>query len=464
MVEKEFGKDWLMGFESVNKWFDSMKRSRDGREISKSQRTTNLSRIRLLVKFFRVGGDSKATPDSIIEWAKSFEEGVEVIDMLSLHGQWLQGLEVDGYEIRTKINRHGKITYPKLAKNSADQVTHSVLRGFFVRNGVRLPSSGKITNGRSLTKKNDSKFAIFRLDSEINMIVADYSQLRYFLGFVKNRDKIIAQCILSTSQDPIDILGLNVGFVRSQPERARLLWEGERTKTGEEFRVFFSKLVTADLRRYVANERSEASDDNALFVRKTIDRKTKEEKMIRVKPINLSENFKTASLKAGFGSGKGQNPFRPKRMRSIFSSACYQAKIDDNLRHIFMGHKGTISESYRELPVANLEMFYSEVEPYLSVYSDDSSKTQKELSKTQHELGEVKDTQTSTLKTINDFNMRLAKAEESNIDLREMVTGLNTQISEMMGEMRKEMEETVARAWEEIRDSYPGLTHEPEGE
>lgn len=406
MVEQKIENEWLLEFESVQKWFESLIRKRKGKDISIGMRTNYNSRIRQLVIFMRVGGDESANPDSILEWARG-NDPIKVVDMLNDHSRWLQGEKIKGYKIRSKIDRKGELKYPKMSQSSADQVTHGALRGFFTHNGLLLPGSGRIKNGRSVTKKNDANFAIFRIDPETNMVVSDYSQLRYFLGFLKNRDKIIALSMLNTSQDPVDILGLNIGFVKNQKDKPRLLWEGERTKTGEEFRVFFSESVTKDLKRYVENERGGAENDEPLFVRKQRDGKS-----IRLKPVNLSENFKSASHKSGFTKGSGQNPFRPKRMRSIFSSACYQAKIDDGARHIFMGHSGSISENYREMPVANLEQIYIKIEPFLAVYSEDMS----------GKLGEA--------------DKKSQQALDLALDLREENKKLNLELDGMRSEMK----------------------------
>ena len=90
-------------------------------------------------------------------------------------------------------------------------------------------------------------------------------------------------------------------------------------------------------------------------------------------PVNMTDSFHHASSKMGVLNDNTQNPYRPKRMRSIFSSACYQAKIDDGVRHIFMGHKNSVSEGYREMPPANLEQIYAKVEPFVSVFDEDKS-------------------------------------------------------------------------------------------
>jgi len=144
--------------------------------------------------------------------------------------------------------------------------------------------------------------------------------------------------MISTGQDSGDVLGLNIGFVTSHVNKSRLYWEGQRNKTYEEFRTFFSKEATEYVRKYVEQERKGASNDEPIFIRGNWT-KAGEEESDKPKPMtarNLGLNYFTAAEKMGIINGYTQNPLRPKRMRSVFSSACYQAKIDDGLRHIFL--------------------------------------------------------------------------------------------------------------------------------
>ena len=351
----------LAQFESYQQWYRSLaRRSRKG-EVSEKMRSNYDSVLRQLVKFFHseIDGDEKANPDTILEWARSVEPE-EVSDSLGTFERWLQGEEVEGYRKRNLV-RNERYAKPETAAQRAQ----GSARGFFTHNKLWLPRSSRKMKRRSVTKKNDVNYAIFKVDPDTNMVVQDYTQFRYFLSNLKFRDQTVALALLSTSQDTGDLLNLRIGFVEAQKHRARLLWEGSRIKTGEEFRTFFSKEATRFLRQYIEQEREGAKAEEPIFIR------------TNGKPLlqrNLSENFNAVAKKMGLlNNGDAQNPFRPKRLRSIFSSACYQAKIDDGAKHIFMGHAGTVSEKYREMPAANLELIYQQVEVFVTVYAEDRS-------------------------------------------------------------------------------------------
>ena len=241
----EIRNEWLESFEAQKIWYERIAdRSRKG-EMSASMRQTYNSNMRQLIMFWKAGGDVEANPDSILEWGKSVD-GRDIMKMLKNFSLWLQGKEIEGYERRDKPPR-GKY----LNQKSADAKAHGSIRGFFTHNQIWLPRMGKTNGGRAPTKKNDVHFSIFKIDpNNPSLIIKDYSQFRVFLGNLNSfRDQTIALCLLSTSQDTGDLLSLKIGFVKSQADRERLFWEGERIKTGEEFRVFFSKEATQHLRQ-----------------------------------------------------------------------------------------------------------------------------------------------------------------------------------------------------------------------
>ena len=145
------------------------------------------------------------------------------------------------------------------------------------------------------------------------------------------------------------------------------------------------RIITEDKIGYdgkvVVNERKEpiqiavmrkVEADEPLFVR-TMDQK--------ITPKQLSENCKNVALRMGLVNGKTQHPFRPKRMRSIFRSACSVAGIEKGFTTIFMGHKSDVSDGYMEKPRATLELRYAMVEQYLTVFSGDLN----------HEIAEMKE-------------------------------------------------------------------------
>ena len=83
-------------------------------------------------------------------------------------------------------------------------------------------------------KKNDEKYPIFK-PGKNGKETADYDIFRQFLSTLNIHDQTILMSMVSTSQDPVDVLALNIDFVVNQPDGNRLYWEGERTKTGEAF-------------------------------------------------------------------------------------------------------------------------------------------------------------------------------------------------------------------------------------
>jgi len=355
------------------------------------------------VTFFRskIGGDAEATPDSILNWAKSVDPE-KVIDVLNDFEKWLQGHDVEGYEKRVLV-RNERYSKPLTASNKA----HGAARGFFTHNRLPLPKGSRKKVGRSDTKKNDVNYAIFVVDPDTNMIVADYTQVRYFLSHLSFRDQTVALCMLSSSQDTSDVLSLNIGFVKGQNRSSgRLFWEGERSKTGEEFRTFFSREATKFLRQYIEQERQGADPEEPIFIRTSGEVRDSGKPLL---PRNLSENFNAVAKKMGLLNGHTQSPFRPKRLRSIFSSACYQAKIDDGARHIFMGHSGSVSEKYREMPDANLELIYAQVEVFVTVYAEDrSQELAQSIQKSERALDLALDLR-EEVKQLREMNAQLAE-------------------------------------------------------
>jgi hypothetical protein len=140
----EIRNEWLESFKAHKIWYGKISdRSRNG-EMSASMRQTYNSNMRQLIMFWRARGDAEANPDSILEWAKSVE-GSDIVTMLKKFSQWLQGLEVEGYEQRSLPNR-GKY----LNQKSADAKAHGSIRGFFRHNQIWLPRRGPTSSGHVL--------------------------------------------------------------------------------------------------------------------------------------------------------------------------------------------------------------------------------------------------------------------------------------------------------------------------
>lgn len=403
---QEIDKEWIMGFKTYKQWYSSLtRRSRTG-EVSVGMRSNYDSVIRQFLVFLNSKKDvgEIITPDSFIRWAEKVDPE-EIIDVLNAFEVWLQGKEVEGYFPRI-LFRNERFSQPY----TANQKAQGIIRGFLTHNKMWLPKGRKINGFVGKTKKNDVNYAVFKYDSDVEKVVQDYTQLRYFLSNLSFRDQTVALCLLSTSQDISNLLDIKIGFVTSQTDRDRLAWEEVRTKTGEVFRTFFSREATKYLRQYIAQEREGSKPNDPIFVR-TGDKES-------LLPRHVSSTFKVVAQKMNIDNGDAQNPFRPKRLRSIFSTACYEAKIDDGARHIFMGHSGSVSESYREMPLPNLEAIYAQVEPYLTVYAEDNSQEiAKSISKSQQALDLALD--------LREQNKKLQEDMEH---LREVVEGLNSYI------------------------------------
>ena len=412
--------EWLGSFKVYQDWFESLRLNSRKDEISSTMRMTYDSNLRNFIRFLRAGGDQEATPDSIVAWVREksdTKQGKDVIILLNKFSHWLQGKDVEGYEKRVP-QRKGKF----VNQGSADNMSHGTIRGLFTHNQILLPKSGrKKKSSRSRVKKNDENYAIFK-PGKNGKEIADYELLRQFLSTLNIHDQTIIMSMLSTSQDPGDVLSLDIGFVLNQPEGERLYWEGERAKTGEDFRTLFSKETSGMVRRYVKQERKGAGKDDPLFVR-TMGQ--------RITPKHLAENCKNVADKMGLVNGKTQHPFRPKRMRSIFRSACSIAGIEKGYINIFMGHRTDVSDGYMEKPRATLELRYAMVEQYLTVFSGDVGHEIAEMKERVTEYSERQDKAFDLMFDIREENKRLRETVENLVERMGNLEGLKERIDEM---------------------------------
>jgi hypothetical protein len=280
------------------------------------------------------------------------------------------------------------------------------------------------------------------LDEATDEMIYDKEPIKRFLDALKLRDKTIALCMLSSSQDSGDVLALNLGYIRRQKDRKRFFFDNNRAKTGVQFRTFFSAEASNYLRRYIELERSDAGDDEPIFV--TINSHAN-----RMTTEAIGKNFANAARTAGFEWEDDEvNPFRGKRMRHIFRTACEHAGIGNLWLHIFMGHSLSTNEDYSEIPQAQLEKEYKKVEPYLTIYSSDEAtgEIQKQLDLIEKEREEERKAR-EALRTKNDIlEGRLVKMETTISErekvveaLRENYENLSKQLDESIKELREEI-------------------------
>jgi len=239
-----------------------------------------------------------------------------------------------------------------------------LLRGFYTHNNLVFPKKWAVPRRKvSKVSQRDEKTALYDYDGEKGEVVFKNGTLQHFFQNLNFRDQTIALSLLSTGADATDLLNLNVGFVKDGRGKVanvkRFFWHSNRAKTGEEFKTFFGEEATEFLKRYVEQERADASDDEPLFPR---------EEGGRLDTHALAMNFRASAKKMGYIKDKVTSPFRPKRFRHWFRTACGIAHVEEGYTKAMMGHANDVSAGYLERNKGLFEMEYVKVEPYVTVF------------------------------------------------------------------------------------------------
>jgi hypothetical protein len=220
----------------------------------------------------------------------------------------------------------------------------------------------------STVKKTDGKIEIYGYNEESDETIFRNGLLQHFFDNLNFRDQTIGLSIFSSGADAADILNLKIGFVKDArgnlSTAKRFFLHDNRLKDGIAFKTFFSAEATEYIRRYVQQERSNAKNDEYLFVKE-------DGKQIPVHALTM--NFRTAAEKMGYIVNEETNPFRPKRFRSLFRTACGIANVDAGFVQAFMGHASDMSATYLEKSDGLFLKEYIKVEPYVTVYGVDKS-------------------------------------------------------------------------------------------
>jgi integrase len=432
----------LLKFESVKNWLNSLNKSaqkRGKKGISKNGKGIRLGRL------WEYTNEGKLNPDELLKEAKQD---------IKLTGKRLD----DYFEARKKRTTH----------NTA-LTALSFIRGFYTHNEVSFPRS--ITLPKKLEAKvavDDEKVSFYDFDEETEEIVFKNGTLQQFVQNLNFRDQTIALCLLSTGADAKDLLNLKVGFVKDMKgelcKKKRFFWHGTRAKTGEPFRTFFSEEATHFLKRYVEQERANANDDEPLFVQpqRTYTRQnptTKEMETItedaKLDNYALSVNFREAAKKMGYTKKGELSPFRPKRFRHLFRTACGIAEIDPGYTKAMMGHANDVSAGYLEKDPAIFKKIYVKVEPFLTVFGVNKGLVD-EMS---HEVNGLKDNVVNLVK----------KDQQREADIKSLNDQIKTQQSQLARAIRyisqlteeienrdkTEAEEDFRKLVEEITKEYP---------
>ena len=352
--------DELLKFESVQKWIDSLdqiQKNQGKNGISKTSKSMRLGRM------WEYTNEGKLNPDELLKEAK---------EDINLAGQ--------------RLSKYFEEKKLKVSFNSAI-TCFCYLRGFYTHNDVFFPKRWGVPKKRvSDVSKRDDKDSFFEYNAKNDEVEFKNGNMQHFIGNLNFRDQTIALCLLSSGADATDLLNLKVGFVKDGRgkivDKKRFFWHGNRAKTGQPFKTFFSEEATQFLKRYVEQERAEAKDDEPLFVGQSREYtfkkgKRKGEKVVvgeHLTAQSLSSNFRNSAQKMGYAQEKNvSSTFRPKRFRHLFRTACAIAQIDNGFTMAFMGHASDVSGSYLSKANGIFEKMYVKIEPLLTVFGVNQS-------------------------------------------------------------------------------------------
>jgi len=285
-----------------------------------------------------------------------------------------------------RLSKYFEEKQKKVSFNSAI-TSLCYLRGFYTHNNLTFPKKWGVPKKRvSDVSKRDGKDSFFEYNAKNDEVEFKNSNMQHFIQNLNFRDQTITLCLLSSGADATDLLNLKVGFVKDGRgkivDKKRFFWHSNRAKTGEPFKTFFSEEATQFLKRYVEQERADAKDDEPLFVGQSREYtfkkgKRKGEKVVvdeHLTAQSLSSNFRDSAQKMGYAKEKNvSSPFRPKRFRHLFRTACAIAQIDGGYTRAMMGHASNVSASYLEQANGIFEKMYVRVEPLLTVFGINQS-------------------------------------------------------------------------------------------
>jgi len=386
--------DELLKFESVQNWLNSLD------QIAKNQGKT-LSKT---AKAMRLGRMLEYTNEGIINPDTLLVEAKEDIDKA--------GKRLSKYFEEKKL---------KVSFNSAI-TCFCYLRGFYTHNDVFFPKRWGVPKKKvSDVSKRDGKDSFFEYNAENDEVEFKNSNMQHFIGNLSFRDQTITLCLLSSGADATDLLNLKVGFVKDGrgkiTDKKRFFWHSNRAKTGQPFKTFFSEEATQFLKRYVEQERAEAKNDEPLFVGQSREYtfkkgKRKGEKVVvgkRLTAQSLSSNFRNSAQKMGYAKEKNlSSPFRPKRFRHLFRTACGIANIDNGFTMAFMGHASDVSGTYLSKANGIFEKMYVKVEPLLTVFGVNQSVVN-EMTK---EVSVLKTTTSAVVDKVQNLEVQLKQATQ----------------------------------------------------
>ena len=328
----------------------------------------------------------KMNPDEIIEEALVGRRMV-VMDSLSDFCNWLQDVKHKSY-------------------NESINGSHAVVRGFYSHNEINTQKIKIPKREPSIVATTDDNFPLYDI---VTVVKEDGKKkkvkrikralLQRYFNYLNLRDKTVLMCIMSTGADTGDILKWTLGMVRyQQSESGRIFIRKLRNKTSEEAAYFLTKEATKYLMDYILTFRRDAEDHEPIFVISRKEFKTTFRKLNGRKFDPERDEFVLPPLRTGRLSfvcreateklqeslraeGKNikllfdgqQSPARPKRFRKLFASMCDDANIPKEIKRFFMGKADPSNDAYIPKDRIDLELYYEEIEPKLTIFSDPES-------------------------------------------------------------------------------------------
>jgi len=264
------------------------------------------------------------------------------------------------------------------------------VRGFYSHNLSNMPKirTPKIKPRTVMTTDAITPLTEITTNLEGKKIVdIDRKIFQRYMQKLPLRDQVVVSGLLSSGMDSGDIVKVTVGMIREQAQHERIFFSNFRAKTGEILNTFWSKEATTLAREYITDERSNADDNDPLFIVSEKQQKRDFfEKYHRQYTVNdfsllpernaltkhrLAMKLREGAKKMKIKLKKGvQSPLRPKKYRKLFSDACDKAGIGENKRKIFMGKSDKSDKIYAGTSRHQLEIYYELVEPYVTIYQD----------------------------------------------------------------------------------------------
>ncbi len=385
----------LLNYKSVHNWIESLDR------VARQRGKYGLTKI---AKEMRLGRMWEYTEEGKLNPEDFLKEAKENIDNA--------GKRLDKY-FNEKI---------KSGASWNTAVTNvSFLRGFYTHNDLMFPKRWGIPKRKvSNVSSRDEKTALYDYDDEKREVIFKNGTLQHFVQNLSFRDQTISLCLMPTGADATDLLKLNVEFVKDGKGKLqdvkRFYWHSNREKDGVEFKVFFSEEATEFLKRFVEQERKDASDDEPLFAKEDSE---------RLDAHALAMNFRVSANKMGYVKKAKASPFRPKRFRHWFRTACGIAHIEEGYIKAFMGHASDVSASYLERNKGLFEMQYVKVEPLVTVFGINKSAVNEMSQKVEGLKDDIKDLAVES----HQNKVKAELLEKKNVELEEAVNNLSDELA-----------------------------------